>query len=311
MNIRFALRSLAKTPAFTATVVLTLALGIGANSAVFSAIDAVLLRPLPFPDGDRIMNLDQKHPKTPQNPYVAPVRLMDWSRLNSTFQIISGYRTEEMSETSGELPEKVKRALLAPRFLELLGISPALGRAFRPEEEHFGGRGAVLISDRFWRRRFSADPGVLNERLRLGQYSYAIVGVMPASFRYPDRDVDLWVPDYMDAPYAQSREATWFTVIGRLKPGVTIAQARENLSAVQADLGRQFPQTDAELSVNIQPLKEIAVGGIRASLWILFGSVSLLLLIACTNIAALLLARATQRQQEISVRYSLGQRGIR
>ena len=181
-----------------------------------------------------------------------------------------------------------------------------LGRSFQPDEEHFGGRNAILISDRFWRKRFHADPSVLDKILRFGPTSYAIIGVMPASFRFPDRDVDLWFSSAMDAPFAQARRLTWFTVVGRLKPGVTMAQARENMSAVQADLGRQFPQTDSDLSVNIQPLKEVTVGGIRASLWILFGSVSLLLLIACTNIAALLLARATQRQQEISVRYSLG-----
>jgi putative ABC transport system permease protein len=303
--MKIALRSLSRTPGFTITVVLTLALGIGANSAVFSAIDAVLLRPLPFPDGDRLMRLEQKRPKVSLT-FVAPVRLADWGRLNSTFQAMSGYYTEDASETSGELPEKLKRAFLAPRFLEVLGVSPALGRGFRPDEEHFGGSNAVLIGDRLWRRRFQADPGVLEKRLRFGQFSYAIVGVMPASFRFPDRDVDLWFSSPMDAPFAQARQLTWFNVVGRLKPGATIAQARDNISAVQADLGRQFPQTDAELSVDIQPLKEVTVGGVRASLWVVFGSVSLLLLIACTNIAALLLARATQRQQEISVRYSLG-----
>jgi putative ABC transport system permease protein len=305
MNIRLALRSLARTPAFTVTVVLTLALGIGANSAVFSAIDAVLLRPLPFPDADQLMRLEQKRPKVSQT-FVAPIRLMDWSRLNSSFQAISGYYAEDASEISGELPEKVKRAFVAPRFLEVVGVSPSLGRGFRPDEEHFGGPNAVLISDRFWRRRFNAAPAVLGKMLRFGESSCEIIGVMPASFRFPDRDVDLWFTSPMDAPFAQARQLTWFNVIGRLKPGTTIAQARENMSAVQADLGRQFPQTDAELTVDIQPLKEVTVGGVRGSLWVVFGSVSLLLLIACTNIAALLLARATQRQQEISIRYSLG-----
>src|SRR5690349_5433619 len=270
MNVRLALRSLAKTPGFTATVVLTLALGIGANSAVFSAIDAVLLRPLPFPDSDQLMLLEQKRPKVSQT-FVAPVRLMDWGRLNSTFQGISGYYNEDASETSGELPEKVKRAFVAPRFLEVLGVAPAQGRGFRPEEEHFGGPNAVLVSDRFWRRRFQADPAVLQKRLRFGQGSFEIIGVMPAAFRFPDPDVDLWFTSPMDAPFAQRRELTWFNVFGRLKPGVTVAQAREDMAAVQADLGRQFPQTDAELSVDIQPLKEIAVGGIRASLWVVFG----------------------------------------
>ena len=303
--LRHAIRSLARTPAFAATVVATLALGIGANSAVFSAIDAVLLKPLPFPDADRLMRLQQVHPRNP-NTFVAPVRLTDWSRLNSTFQSISGFYTQDDSETSGDLPEKLKRAFVAPRFLEVWGIAPALGRDFRPDEEHFGGPNAVLISERFWRRRFNADPNVLGRQLRLSGFTYSVVGVLPASFLFSDPDVDLWSPNPMDAPYAQDRAETWFIVIGRLKPGVTLEQARANLNTVQANLGSQFPKTDGDLTVNIQPLKEVRIGGIRSSLWILFGSVSLLLLIACANIAALLLARATGRRQEIAVRFSLG-----
>jgi putative ABC transport system permease protein len=304
--LRQTVRSLAGTPAFTATVVLTLALGIGANSAVFSAIDAVLLRPLHFPDADRLMRLEQRHPKNPGNTFVAPLRLTDWSKLNSTFQSMTGYYTEDDSETSGELPEKLKHALVAPRFLEVWGIAPALGRDFLPREEHFGGPNAVLISERFWRRRFNADPNAIGKRLRLNGFAYSIVGVMPASFAFPDRDVDLWSPNPMDAPYAQDRAETWFIVIGRLKPGETLEQARANLATIQANLGNQFPKTDADLTVDIQPLKEVTVGGVRSSLWVLFGSVSLLLLIACTNIAALLVSRAASREREISIRYSLG-----
>jgi putative ABC transport system permease protein len=304
-EMREAARSLARTRAFTATVVLTLALGIGANSAVFSAIDAVLLRPLPFPDGDRLVRIEQRNPRVSQT-FVAPLRLTDWSRRNSTLQSLTGYYSQNDSETSGDLPERVKRAFVAPRFLEVWGIAPELGRDFKPEEEHFGGPNVVLISDRLWRRRFNADPGALGRRLRLGGASAPIIGIMPASFAFPDRDVDLWSPSAMDAPFAQDRNETWFTIIARLKQNVTIEQARANLGAVQANLGREYPKTDAELTVDVQPLKEITVGGVRRSLWILFGSVSLLLLIACANIAALLLARGTQRRQEISIRYSLG-----
>src|ERR1043166_198200 len=146
-NLRPAARGLAKTPAFTPTVVLTLALGIGANSAGFSAIFAVLLRPLPFPESDQLVKLAQSHPKIPQ-PFVAPVRLEEWNRLNNTFQAITGHYTEDASEISGELPEKLKLALVAPRFLQVWGIAPALGRDFSPQEERFGGPNAVLISDR-------------------------------------------------------------------------------------------------------------------------------------------------------------------
>ena len=306
-NVKSALRFMRKSPSFALTVILTLALGIGANSAVFSAIDAILLRPLPFPDGDQLMVLAQvNHKVKDPNGFVAPVRLSDWDRMNSTFQAISGYYEQNESETTGALPEKLTRALVAPRFLQVLGVAPAIGRDFIPDEEHFGGSNAVLISDRFWRARFDGDPNAVGKVLRLGGYSNTIVGVMPASFQFPDRDVDLWSAVPFDAPYAQSRDSTWFNVIGRLKPGVTGAQARADLGTVQSRLGRAFPKPDADLSVSVQPLKETTVAGVRRSLWVLYGSVSLLLLIACTNIAALLLARATERQHEIAIRFSLG-----
>ena len=305
-HLRYALRGLRKTPVFTAAVVLTLALGIGANSAVFSAIDAVLLRSLPFPDAGQLVQLAQFNPKAPQQPFVAPVRLEDWNRLNTTFAAISGAYAQDDSELSGELPEKLKHAFVAPRFLQVWSVSPELGRDFRPAEEHFNGPPAVLISDRLWHRRFAADPHVLGKNLRVGTRSIPIVGVMPPSFAVPDRDVDLWSPSPSDAPFAQRRELTWFTVYGRMKPGVTVAQARADLAVVQANLGRQFPKTDASLAATVEPLKDLTVGGIRGSLWILFGSVTLLLLIACSNIAALLLSRAAGRRREIALRFSLG-----
>jgi putative ABC transport system permease protein len=304
-DLRYAATSLARTPGFTFAVVVTLALGIGANSAVFSAVDAVLVRPLPFPDADRLMRLGQRQQRTAES-HIAPVRLEDWNRLNVTFEGITGHYTEDVSETSGELPERVRRALVAPRFLEVWGIAPALGRGFTNAEHSAAGPRAVLISDRYWRVRLGGDPNVLNRTIRIGAVAFPIIGVMPASFRFPDRDVDVWFPVALDFQYAQSRLNTWYTGIGRLKPGVTLEQARSNLAAVQAQLGEQYPDSDGKLGVEIAPLKETTVGGIRASLWVVFGGVSVLLLITCTNIAGLLLSRATHRRQEISIRLSLG-----
>src|SRR2546423_1796366 len=194
-NFRSAFRFIRKSPTFSITVVLTLALGIGANSAVFSGIDAILLRPLPFPDGDQLMVLEQHNLKTKsRQTRLAPMRLEDWNRLNHTFQAITGYYTEDNSENSGILPEKVTQAFVTPRFLQVWGIAPALGRDFSPEEGHFGGPDALLISDRFWRRRFGADPSAVGKKLHFGARSVPIVGIMPASFLFQERDVDLWSP---------------------------------------------------------------------------------------------------------------------
>jgi putative ABC transport system permease protein len=306
-NIKSAFRFIRKSPTFSVTVILTLALAIGANSAVFSAIDAILLKPLPFPDADQLMRVDQYNPKTSSPLHlVAPVRLEDWNRLNSTFQALTGYYSEDVSESTGPLPERVTRAWVSPRFFQVWAVAPVLGREFTPDEETLNGPAAVLISDRFWRRRFNADSNIVGKNLRLDGHLTPIVGVMPPSFLFPNREADLWCPIPAGLSYGPPRENNWFVVIGRLKPGVTVAQARANLGTVQAQLGREFPKTDAELSVGIEPLKETTIADSRRSLWLLFGSVTLLLFIACTNIVALLLSRSTQRQHEISVRFSLG-----
>jgi len=304
-NVRSSLRALAHSPAFSITVVLTLALGIGANTAVFSAIDSVLLRPLPFPNGDRIVSVAQIQSKMPQ-PQLAPTRLEDWNRMNHTFQAISGYYTQDDTELSGALPEKLTHAFVAPRFLQVWGVAPQLGRDFNNAEEHFGGPNSVLISDGYWRRRFGGSPDVIGKTLRLGSVSFTIIGVMPASITFVQRDVDLFSVSAPDFKFAQHRDLIWFNGIGRLKPGVSLAQARADLGTVQADLAQQFPKPDAEIRAGIEPLKEQTIGGVRESLWIVFGSVTLLLLIACVNIAALLLSRAAGRQHEIAVRFSLG-----
>jgi len=306
-NLKSAFRFIRKSPTFSATVILTLALGIGANSAVFSAIDAILLKPLPFPDADQLMRVDQYNPKTSSPLHlVAPVRLEDWNHLNSTFQALTGYYSEDVSESTGPLPERVTRAWVSPRFFQVWAVSPVLGREFTPDEETLNGPAAALISDRFWRRRFNADPSIVGKNLRLDGHLTLVVGVMTPSFLFPNREADLWCPIPAGLSYGQARQNNWFVVIGRLKPGVTVAQARANLATVQAQLGRQFPKTDAELSVGVEPLKETTIGNSRRSLWLLFSSVTLLLFIACTNIVALLLSRSAQRQHEISVRFSLG-----
>ena len=306
-NLRSAVRFIRRSPSFALAVVLTLGLGIGANSAVFSVVDAVLLRPLGFPRGDELMRVHQLNwkNKTPEE-FVAPPRLVDWSRMNSTFESLSGYYTGDATLTSSELPEKVSGAFVAPDFLKVWGVEPALGRDFTELEEKFGGPSVVLVSDRFWRVHLHSDRDAVGKTIRLGKSAFTVVGVLPGSFRFPDRDVDLWQPSPMDAPYAQGRDSTWFTVVGRLKKGVSARQAQADLATVQGQLGKQFAKSDADLAVRVEPLKSMVIGEVRGSLWLLYGSVSVLLLIACSNITALLMARTAEREHEMAIRFSLG-----
>jgi putative ABC transport system permease protein len=302
-NLRQTARGLLRTKAFTATVAVTLAVGIGANAAVFSAIHAVLLRPLPFPDPDRLVRLTQVTDDSGEID-TAAVRLDEWSRLSSTFVAITPYTLEDVSDTTGETPQAVHRATVGPKFLEIVGIPPAIGRGFTDAEHRLGGPDVALISDRYWRSRFNADPNVLGRVVRMTNRAYAIVGVLPPDFAFP-ADVDWWTPQWMNAPWTQSRQLA-YSGVGRLRPGVSFEQGRADLEAVQARLAQQFPETDRGLRPHVTPLKDTYVGRVRASLWLLFGSVSLLLLIACTNIAGLLLTRAMRRQQEIAIRRALG-----
>jgi predicted permease len=306
-NVRLACRSLARRPGFAVVVVLTLALGIGANSAVFTAIKTILLQPLAFPDAGQLMRIEQYEPRTANPPSaVAPARLEDWQRLSGAFQAITGYYPADMSETSGDVPERLAAAWVAPRFTQVWGVVPALGRGFTREEERFGGPRAVIVSARLWNRRFGAQTPLAGQQLRFGQDASPIVGVFPDGFQFPLREVDVWAASPVDAPFAQDRRATWYTVVGRVRPGITVASAQADLDRVQAQLGRAHPASDAKVAVRVHALKDVVVGDVGRSLWLLFAAVSVLLLIACTNIAALLLARTADRRQEISVRYSLG-----
>jgi putative ABC transport system permease protein len=308
-DLRFALRQLRKSPGFTLIAVLTLALGIGANTAIFSVIYAVLLQPLPYPEGDRLMILTETDANQPQISVSFP-DYIDWRRDNTVFEHLAVSRRESynLSGLEGRAPEQVSGGLVTASFFKVIGLNPQLGRAFSEEEDRVGGPMVVVISDRFWQRVFSRDPNVLGRAVNFGNQPYTIIGVMPPQMFSP-RTVEVWFPlmRRTDDQMWQTRDNHpglfgW----ARLKPGVTIEKALAEMKEIAARLSKQYPDSNASVSVTITPLLENQVSDYRESLKLLFEAVALVLLIACANLANLLAARGAARAQEFAVRAAVG-----
>jgi putative ABC transport system permease protein len=306
-DVRHGARGLWRSPGFSVAVILTLALGIGGNTAVFSVVDQLLLRPLPYPDGDQLVMVEESTGGLNSRADVSPANWLDWQRESRTFRRFAAWQPWAFTLTGTGEPRRLNAQLVSSEFFPLLGVAPLLGRTISVEDDRPNGPRVAVLSYRVWQEQLGADRRAIGRTVQLDARPYEIVGVMPAGFRFVQQDVDLWTAYQLDRnrPWRETTDGRFIHVVGRLAAGATIGTARSEMEGIARRLAVTYA-FNKNTSVTVTPLREVLTGQVRTSMLVLFASVGVLLAIACFNVANMLLARSASRQREIAIRASLG-----